>query len=117
MRTSKFKRIKKERDPQARQIVASLQPKETDQHAKCDYCGRSYLVSSGSQTACGPCSYIINWLPQPAKAMLDAIVYRLTALETLRQVMESDLNKVTEVRKARIKRLAVMERERRYGRR
>lgn len=75
-----------------RRLIEANSPKPGDQHTRCDYCGRSYLIVDGVAAGCGPCVNIVNWMPQAGKIMLDAVIYRLKALEALRQVHESDVN-------------------------
>lgn len=104
---------------EAERIIQRNQAQQGDQHTRCDYCGRTYLITEHTRagSGCLPCLSVVTALPQPAKVIIDAVVYRLKALEDLRQAMENDLNRSTEVRKARRKRLVALERARKYGRR
>jgi hypothetical protein len=76
-------------------IVSQLTPHRGDQHARCDYCGQSYLVERESASiGCALCTETINQLPRGARFIFNAIVRRLTACEELRVVDESSINAI-----------------------
>ena len=86
------KRLKRWREDEACIVAANkLQP--GDQHAKCEFCGRTYLITAEllHGVGCAVCLDVVNKLPFGAKFILNSVIYRLNAIETLRTVDETEI--------------------------
>lgn len=97
--TPEFKRIKAESEAKRKvweedqiEIVRRNSVNAGDQHARCDYCGQQYLITVDTLgVGCAVCTDLIKKFPFGAKFILNAVVSRLTALETLRRIDEQSI--------------------------